>query len=65
MRFSIVYDDNGTIFAASLPGDDAIKAVTGPGANTTQVDLPDDVAEAELSEFVERALLSMEPKKRA
>jgi hypothetical protein len=65
MRFSIVYDDNGTIFAASLPGDEVIKAVSGPGENFTEVELPDDVPEAELSEFVERVLLSMDPKMRA
>jgi hypothetical protein len=65
MRFSIVFDDNGTILAASLAGEEVNKMASGPGENATEVDLLDDMAEAELKESAERLFLNMDTKKLA
>jgi hypothetical protein len=59
MRFSIVYDDNGTLLAASLGGDDAAKPVSRAGENIADFDIPDQLADAELHQAVERLLLDI------
>jgi hypothetical protein len=65
MRFSIVFDDNGTILAASLACEGDIEPLSGPGENAAEVELPDDMAEAELKDSVERLFLNMDARKLA
>jgi hypothetical protein len=46
MRFSIVYDDNGTILSASEGDDVTDLPVPGPGENVADLDIPDDLPDA-------------------
>jgi hypothetical protein len=65
MKFSIVFDDNGTILAASVGGEDRAKPAPGPGENSANVDIPDGIDDAELPEAVERLFVSMGARKLA
>ena len=65
MRFSIVYDDNGTILSASEGDDVADGRVPGPGENVADLDIPDDLPDARLHEAVERLLVDVDPRKLA
>jgi hypothetical protein len=60
MRISIVFDDNGTILAASVAGEDANKPASGPGVSSGYFDLPDDMPDAELRQAVERVLIDLD-----
>ena len=64
MRFSIVFDDNGTILAASAGEEKANEPAPGPGVNSSYVDIPDDLPDSELKQAVERALIDLDVKKR-
>jgi hypothetical protein len=63
MRFSIVFDDNGTILAASADGEEADQPVLVRGVSSGYFDISDDVPDAELPETVERLLIDMDAKK--
>ncbi|HEY6381953.1 MAG TPA: hypothetical protein VIY07_09140 [Pseudolabrys sp.] len=56
MRLSIVFDDNGTIMAASAGDEEADVPVPGPGENIRSFDIPDEIGDAELHQTVERVL---------
>jgi hypothetical protein len=60
MRFSIVFDDNGTILAASVDGEGADTAILGPGVSSGCFDISGDLPDAELQETVERLLIDMD-----
>jgi hypothetical protein len=60
MRFSIVFDDNGTTLAASEGGEEADVPLRGPGENIRYFDIPDDTGDAELHQTVERVLTDMD-----
>ena len=62
MRLSIVFDDNGTITAASAGDEEADLPVPGPGKNIGYLDIPDDTRDAELHQTVERVLIDMDAK---
>jgi hypothetical protein len=57
MRFSIVFDDNGTILAASVGDEEANNAVRSPGVSSGCFDISDDLPDAELHQTVERLLI--------
>lgn len=63
MRLSIVFDDNGTILAASQGNADRIKPPPGPGVNTGYFDISDDLSDTQLHETVERLLIEIDAKK--
>ena len=65
MRFSIVYDDNGTILSASEGDDITGRPVPRPGENVADLDIPDDLPDAGLHEAVERLLVDVDPRKLA
>jgi hypothetical protein len=65
MRFSIVYDDNGTILSASEGGDVTDRPAPGPGENVGAFDIPDDLSGARLQEAVKRVLVEMDATKLA
>ena len=54
MRFSIVIDDNETIFAATAGDEDADAPVPGPGESMGYFDIPGDMEDAEPHQTVER-----------
>ena len=56
MRLSIVFDDNGTVLAASA-SEEAHRPTPGPGVSTG------DVPEVELPQTVERVLADVDPSK--
>ena len=60
MRFSIVFDDNGTTLAATEGDQEADVPVPGPGENIRQFDIPNDIGDAELRQTVERVLTDMD-----
>jgi hypothetical protein len=61
MRFSIVFDDNGTVLAASA-SQEARRPTPRPGVSTGYFDISDDVPEVELPQTVER-LTDLDPSK--
>jgi hypothetical protein len=63
MRFSIVFDDNGTILAASQGNEDPTRLPPGPGVNTGYFDISDDLSDTQLNETVESLLVDMDAKK--
>jgi hypothetical protein len=63
MRFSIVYDDNGTILSASEEDYVTDGPLPGPGENVAHFDIPDDLPDAGLHEAVERLLVDVDPRK--
>jgi hypothetical protein len=63
MRFSIVFDDNGTTLAAS-EGDEKADGPERPGENIRYFDIPDDLSDGELRQTVERVLTDMDPSAR-
>ncbi len=63
MRFSIAFDENGTILAASIGGDDASEPVPPPGVSRGYVDISDDLPDAELPRTVEHLLIDMDASK--
>jgi hypothetical protein len=65
MRFSIVYDDNGTILSASEGGDVTDRPAPGPGENVADFDIPDDLPGAGVQETVERLLVDIDARKLA
>ena len=60
MRFSIVFDDNGTTLAAT-EGDQESDVPERPGENIRYFDIPDDLGDAELRQTVERVFTDMDP----
>jgi len=60
---SIVFDDNGTILAACVGGEEARKPVSGPGVSSGYFDLPDDMPDAELQQAVERVLIDLDTRR--
>ena len=65
MRFSIVFDDDNTIPAASIDGDEPDKSILGSGVASDYRDISDDVHAAELQETVERPPIDLAAKKYA
>jgi hypothetical protein len=63
MRFSIVFDDNGTILAASAGDDAAAKLTLGPGVSSDYFDISDALPDDELQQVVESALINLDVKK--
>jgi hypothetical protein len=64
MRFSIVFDYNGAILAASADVTEANEPAPGPGVNSSYFDIPDDLLDSELQDAVECALIDLDVKKR-
>jgi hypothetical protein len=62
MRFSIVYDENGTILAAAIDGENANK-LPRSGASVAHLDIPEQSAYGELRKTVEDLLLDIDPRK--
>jgi hypothetical protein len=60
MRFSIVYDDNGTILSASEGDDVTDRPSPGLGENVADFDVPDDLHGVGLREAVESVLAAMD-----
>ena len=46
MRFSIVFDDDATILAASIDGDDADNSILRPGVSSGYFNISDDSLDA-------------------
>jgi hypothetical protein len=65
MRFSIVFDDNGTILAASQGNEDPTKPPPRRDVNGGHFDISDDLSDTQLHETVERLLVDMDAKKLA
>jgi hypothetical protein len=63
MRFSIVFDDNGTILGASMGDEEADNPALGTGVNSGYFDISDDVPDDELQQAVESALIDLDLKK--
>jgi hypothetical protein len=62
MRLSIVFDDNGTVLAASA-SEEAHRPTPSPGVSTGYFDISDDAPEVELPQTVERLLADLDPSK--
>ena len=60
MRFSIVFDDNGTSLAASESDEEIDKSRPGPGVSRGYFEISDDLPEAELHQTVERLLVDLD-----
>jgi hypothetical protein len=60
MRFSIVIDDDETIFAATAGDEDTDAPVSGPGERIGHFDIPGDMEDAELHQRVNRVLTDMD-----
>ncbi|HEY6682452.1 MAG TPA: hypothetical protein VI030_05745 [Propionibacteriaceae bacterium] len=60
MRFSIVFDDNGTILGASEGGEEVDKPMPDPGVSSGYVEISDDLPDAELHQTVERVLVDLD-----
>ena len=65
MRFSIVFDDDNTILAASIDGDEPDKSILGSGVGSDCRDISDDVLAADLQETVARPPIDLVAKKSA
>jgi hypothetical protein len=63
MRFSIVFDDNGTILDASVDGEQKDTQMPGTGVSKGYVDISDDLPDVELNHTVERMLIELDAKK--
>ena len=63
MKFSIVFDDNGTILAASAGDEKANEPASRRGVNSSYFDIPDDIPDSELQQAVECALIDLNMKK--
>jgi hypothetical protein len=63
MRFSIVFDDNGTILSASVDDGKTDKPMPGPGMTRGYFDLSDDLPDVELNHTVERMLADLDAEK--
>jgi hypothetical protein len=63
MRFSIVFDDNGTILAASIHGEEPDGPMPGPNVRQGHFEISDDLPDAELQQTVERVLIDMDTRK--
>ena len=62
MRLSIVFDDNGTVLAASA-SEEAYRPTPGPGVSTRCFDISDDLPEVELPQTIERLPADLDPSK--
>jgi hypothetical protein len=62
MRLSIVFDDNGTVLAASA-SEEAHRPTPGPGVSTGYFNISDDVPEVELPQTGERLVADLNPSK--
>jgi hypothetical protein len=60
MRFSLVFDDDRTILAASVDGEEIDKPMPGPGVSKGSFDISDDVPDVELNHTVERMLVDLD-----
>ena len=60
MRFSIVFDDNGTILAASEGGEEIDKPRPGPGVSRGYFEISDDLPEAEPHQIVGRLVVDFD-----
>jgi hypothetical protein len=60
MRFSIVFDDNGTILAASVDGEETDKPMRGSGVSRGYLDISDDSPDPQLNQTVERMLVDLD-----
>jgi hypothetical protein len=63
MRFSIVFDDNGTVLAASVGGEEMDNPVPGTGISRGYFDVSDDLHDVELNHTVERMLVDLDARK--
>lgn len=63
MRFSIVFDDNGTIIDAAVDGEEKDKPMPRTGVSKGYVDVADDLPDLELNHTVERMLIDLDAKK--
>jgi hypothetical protein len=62
MRFSIVFDDNGTVLAAFAGGKEARKPKPGSGVSKDYFDISDECLMPNLPK-VERLLIDIDPSK--
>jgi hypothetical protein len=60
MRFSLVFDDDGTILAASVDGAEIDKPKPGPGVSKVYFDISSDEPDVELNHTVERMLVDLD-----
>ena len=63
MRFSIVFDDNGTILAAAVDDDEKDKLMPDAGVSKGYLDVSDDLPDVELNHIVKRMLIDMDARK--
>jgi hypothetical protein len=63
MRFSIVFDDNGTVLAASVDDQETGKPMPAAGVNRGYFDVSDDLPDVELNHTVEQMLASLDARK--
>jgi hypothetical protein len=63
MRFSIVFDDNGTILGASVGDEEADRPTLGAGVNSGYFDISDGLPDDELQQAEESALIDLDVKK--
>jgi hypothetical protein len=62
MRFSIVFDENGTILGASVNGEE-IDQPTPAGISRGYFDISDDLPDAQLNQTVEHMLGDLDARK--
>jgi hypothetical protein len=60
MRFSLVFDDDGTIIAASVDNAEIDKPKPGPGVSKGYFDISNDEPDVELNHTVERMLVDLD-----
>jgi hypothetical protein len=63
MRFSIVFDENGTILNASLDGEEKDNSIADPSIGRGYFEISDDLPDAELNKTVERLLIDLDARK--
>jgi len=63
MRLKIVYDDDGSILAATIAGEEADELVVKEGEHLDDFDAPEDVAERGLLDFLEGRRVEVDSRK--
>jgi hypothetical protein len=63
MELSVVYDDEGTILAAAISGEDGDEPLPQPGESSGVYEVPDELSGGELHEVVQRLKIDVEARK--
>lgn len=63
MKLSVVYDNEGTILAAAISGDDGDEPLPQPGESSGVYEVPDELSGGELHEVAQRLKIDAQARK--